>query len=102
MSILFKAITVFIIVLLLLIPISFSSTGTTPNEKISSLLLRQVNLRKEQIANPTTGRLNQMKEMGMMVDNLEQQQIFIHLERELNDAQVKELKNSRKHIDKFH
>lgn len=93
MSILFKAITVFIIVLLLLIPVSCSSTVTTPNEKISSLLLIQVNLRKEQIDNPTTERLNKMKEMGMMVDSLEQQRIFIHLERELNDAQVKELEN---------
>ncbi len=31
--------------------------------------------------------------MGLRVDNLENQLIFIHLEREPNEAQVKELQN---------
>ncbi len=63
----------------------------TINEKVSGDLLTQINLKNEQIAHPTSERLEIMKNMGMMVDNLENQRIFIHLERELNDAQVKEL-----------
>jgi hypothetical protein len=63
------------------------------NEKISSLLLTQISLKKEQINNPTTERLNMMKNMGMMIDNLKNQRIFIHLESELSEAQVKELQN---------
>ncbi|MFC2005262.1 hypothetical protein ACFLUY_03455, partial [Chloroflexota bacterium] len=49
------------------------------------------NLRKEQIANPTSDRLDIMKNMGMSVDNLEIQRIFIHLTRELNPAQIEEI-----------
>ncbi len=90
MSRLIKAITSFLIVLLLF-PASCSDKETVTSEKISSLLLTQINLRLEQIDNPTTERLEMMKNMGMVVDNLESQRIFIHLERELDDAQVKEL-----------
>jgi len=61
------------------------------NEKVSSQLLTQVNLRKEQIANPTPDRLELMKNMGMRVDNLEIQLIFIHLGQELNTSQIEEL-----------
>jgi len=73
--------------------VSCLDTKETANEKISSLLLTQVNLKKEQIKNPNDERLNLIKEMGMRLDNLENQRIFIHLERELNEAQVKELQN---------
>jgi len=61
------------------------------NEKVSSQLLTQVNLRKEQIANPTPDRLELMKNMGMRVDNLEIQMIFIHLSQELNTSQIEDL-----------
>ncbi len=76
----------------LLLPVSCSSADTI-NEKVSSLLLAQVNLRKEQIANPTADRLEIMKNMGMRVDNLEIQRIFIHLSQELNTTQIKELES---------
>ena len=59
--------------------------------KTSSLLLTQVSLRKEQTAEPTPERLEIMKAMGMRVDNLEIQRIFIHLTKELNPLQVEEL-----------
>ncbi len=65
----------------------FSENG----EKVSSQLLAQVNLRKEQIAEPTTDRLEIMKNMGMRIDNLEIQRIFIHLNEELNPPQIEEL-----------
>ena len=91
MSVLIKGIISFVIFLLFLLPVSCSDTETTANEKISGLLLTQVNLKKEQIDKPTDERLNTMRQMGMMVDNLENQRVFIHLERELNDTQVKEL-----------
>lgn len=93
MSPVYKCVYSFISVLLLLLPVSCSGTGETANDKISSLLLTQVNLKLEQIDEPTDERLNTMRQMGMMVDNLEQQRIFIHLERELDHSQVKELQN---------
>ena len=61
-------------------------------EKVSSQLLAQVNLRKEQIAEPSSERLELMKNMGMRVDKLEIQRIFIHLEQAPNTSQVEELK----------
>ena len=93
MRIAYKCVFIFISVLLLLLLVSCLDTKETANEKISSLLLTQVNLKKEQIKNPNDERLNLIKEMGMNVDNLENQLIFIHLERKLNEAQVTELQN---------
>jgi len=77
-------------VFLALIPISCSNTEII-DEKGSSLLLTQINLRKEQIADPTPDRLELMKGMGMRVDDLEIQRIFIHLSQELNASQIEEL-----------
>lgn len=74
----------------ILLPVSCSNTETI-NEKVSSQLLAQVNLRKEQIAEPTSDRLEIMQNMGMRVDNLEIQRIFIHLSQELNPSQIEEL-----------
>ena len=62
------------------------------SEKVSSQLLAQVNLRKEQIAKPSSDRLELMKNTGMSVDTLEIQMIFIHLEQAPNTPQVEELK----------
>ncbi len=67
------------------------SDNETMNKKVSSQLLTQVNRRKEQLANPTPDRLEIMKNMGMNVDNLEIQRIFIHLTRELSPSQIKEI-----------
>ena len=77
---------------LTLLPASCSNSEVV-NEKASSPLLAQVNLRKEQITEPTSDRLELMKNMGMRVDNLEMQMIFIHLSQELNQTQVKELQS---------
>ncbi|MFC1979388.1 hypothetical protein ACFLVS_00700 [Chloroflexota bacterium] len=69
---------------------SCSYTDIT-NDKVSSSLLMQINLRMEQITEPSTERLETMKRLGMAVDNLEIQRIFIHLSQELNQTQVEEL-----------
>lgn len=61
------------------------------SKKVSSELLAQVNLRKEQLAGPTQERLELMENMGMKVDNLEIQRIFIHLEQALTPSQIEEL-----------
>ncbi len=61
------------------------------DEKVGSQLHTQISLRKEQIADPTPDRLEIMKNMGMRVDNLETQRIFIHLTRELNPSQIQEI-----------
>ena len=73
-----------------LLPVSCSKAETV-NEKVSGQLLSQVKLRKEQIADPTSGRLEIMKNMGMRVDNLEIQRVFIHLTKELDSSQIEEL-----------
>jgi hypothetical protein len=93
MSKLYKWLFSFISVLLLLLLASCLDNEEMTNEKISSLLITQVNLKKEQINDPNDERLILMKEMGMQVDNLENQIIFIHLDRELNEVQIKELQN---------
>ena len=68
-----------------------ASENAKLNEKVSSQLLAHVNLRKEQIANPTSDRLETMRNMGMLIDDLEIQRIFIHLTQELNPSQIKEI-----------
>ena len=82
-----------------LLPVSCSNTKAvnddanqnTVNEKVSSQLLAQVYLRKEQVAEPTSDRLELMKNMGMRVDDLEIQMIFIHLSKKLSPSQIEEL-----------
>ncbi len=78
------------LILSALLPVSCSNTDRV-NEKVSSLLFTQISLRKEQIAEPTPDRLEMMKALGMVVDNLEIQRIFIHLSKELNSSQIAEL-----------
>jgi len=73
------------------LPLISCANTDTINKKASSLLLAQTGLRKEQIAQPTTERLEIMKSMGMRVDNLEIQRLFIHLDEELNQSQIEEL-----------
>ena len=80
--------------LILLTLFSFSCTNSdsnTINEKVSSQLLTQINMRKEQLANPASDRLEIMKNMGMRVDNLEIQRIFIHLSQEPTQSQIAEI-----------
>ena len=62
-------------------------------EKASSMLVEQVKLRKEQVAEPAPERLELMRNMGMRVDNLEIQRIFIHLEQEPNTSRIEELES---------
>jgi len=62
-----------------------------PEEKASLLLLSQIELRQQQIAEPTAERLEQMKAMGMYVDNLNIQRIFIYLSKPLTQPQIEEL-----------
>ena len=71
--------------------ITSCATVATPNQKASSLLLLQIELRQQQIANPTPERLQQMKNMGMKVDNLDIQRIFIYLAQPITSAQAQEL-----------
>jgi len=63
----------------------------TPKEKASALLLSQIELRQQQIAEPTAERLEQMKAMGIRVDDLNIQRIFIYLSEPLHQPQVEEL-----------
>ncbi|MGB5924635.1 MAG: hypothetical protein WBH01_00865 [Dehalococcoidia bacterium] len=62
-------------------------------EKASSLLLMQVDLRKEQMAEPTAERLKQMQTMGMRTEDLTSQRIYIHFEQEPTQPQLEELQD---------
>jgi hypothetical protein len=79
------------ITICLMLPIVSCAVMSTTNEKISPLLLSQIELREKQIANPIPERLEQMKARGMRVDNLSLQRIFIYLNQEPNQNQVAEL-----------
>jgi len=59
--------------------------------KASALLLLQIGLREKQLAAPTADRLEQMKAMGMRIENLGMQRIFIHLAHEPTPSQIDEL-----------
>ncbi len=63
------------------------------SEKVSSQLLAQVTLRREQVAEPSSDRLELMKNMGMRVDKLEIQKIFIHLKQAPDTSQREELES---------
>jgi len=65
--------------------------------KVSGVLLQQVDLRKEQMASPSEERLIQMKDMGLIMHDLNAQLVFIYVkgafslqeEQELGDLGVK-------------
>lgn len=59
--------------------------------KASSELLLQVALKQQQLASPTTERLDQMHAKGMRTENLEVQRIYIYLSQKLTAAQADEL-----------
>lgn len=59
--------------------------------KATSRLLMQISLRRQQLADPTPERLEQMQAMGMNTEDLEIQRVFIHFAQELAPEQLKEL-----------
>ena len=61
------------------------------NNKISGSLSMQVDLRKKQIADPKPERLEQMRALGMRVDPIGIQRLYIYFSQKPTPAQVKEL-----------
>jgi hypothetical protein len=61
--------------------------------KATSLLLLQINLRRQQLADPAPDRLEQMQAMGMKTENLEMQRVFIHMAQEPTAEQLGELES---------
>jgi hypothetical protein len=59
--------------------------------KATSLLMIQINLRRQQLADPVPERLEQMQAMGMNTEDLDIQRIFIHLAQEPTAGQIDEL-----------
>lgn len=69
--------------------VTFSCADSqTTQSKVSSALQLQIDLRKEQIANPSSERLSQMKSLGMNVSNLRIQRIFIYVNQQLTTEQL--------------
>jgi hypothetical protein len=62
-------------------------------EEGSSLLVMQVDLRKEQMAEPTAERLKQMQTIGMRTEDLTSQRMYIHFEQEPTQPQLEELRD---------
>lgn len=81
---------IFILVTLLTLCCSCAEPA---NPNTGSLLQTQVNLKKEQLVNPSDDRLQVMQNMGMRVDDLGNQRIFIHLQEPPDDSQLKELES---------
>ncbi len=67
------------------------TTDTTITRKISTLLLRQIELRQKQLEQPTGGRGEQMEKMGMSLDNLSLQKVFIHLTELPSEGEIQGL-----------
>ncbi len=89
---LFKPVSAVVFILATLL--AFGCSGSEPaNPNMGSMLQAQVNLKKEQLANPTDDRLQVMQNMGMDVKDLEKQRIFIHLQELPNESQSEELKS---------
>jgi len=59
--------------------------------KATALLLLQINLRQQQLADPTPARLEQMQAMGMRTEDLGMQRLFIHLAQEPTAEQLDEM-----------
>ena len=59
--------------------------------KATALLLLQIGLREQQLADPTPERLEQMQARGMRTEDLGMQRIFIHLAQEPTAGQIEEL-----------
>ena len=70
--------------------ISCSNTPA-PAPKASQALLLQVELRKQQIAAPADKRLEQMKSMSMLTDNLTAQRVYIYMNDMATPEQEEEL-----------
>jgi len=77
-------------------PISYGAGTPTEDpvmRKVSPLLLSQIDLRQKQIAQPEEARIGQMKTMGMNVDVLATQRVFLHFSQMPSEAQARELGN---------
>jgi hypothetical protein len=70
-----------------------NTTSGNAIEKASTQLIQQVELRKQQIANPTTERLQLMKDLGMNVENLDMQRVVIYMKNKPDTHQSEELQN---------
>ena len=76
------------------VPMAFClacSNGENVVNKSTPQLLIQINLRQQQLSKPSPETLEQMKRMGMQVENLSVQRIFVYLEEKLTPVQVEEL-----------
>ncbi|MDD5398441.1 MAG: hypothetical protein PHU70_05090 [Dehalococcoidia bacterium] len=60
-------------------------------DKVSGMLLQQVELRRQQIAEPDDERLKLMKELKMYVQDLKTQRIFIYVKEYLTAEQQEDL-----------
>ncbi|MBI2934428.1 MAG: hypothetical protein HYY29_02535 [Chloroflexi bacterium] len=78
-------------------PVNPGATATaTPNDtamrKVTPSLLTQVEMRQQEMKQPSPQRREQMQAMGMDVTNIPLQRIFIHMVSLPADAQVQDMR----------
>ena len=81
-----------VILAVILLAACVTPDSTNVNEKIGNELSTQIELKQEQSANPTSERLDMMKGLGIIVDNLEIQRVYIHSAQMLIPSQLDEIK----------
>ena len=69
-----------------------SQEGVAENKTTSQLDI-QVDLRKQELSNPSSARLEDMQEMGMRVENMTIQRVFLYLREKPTPSQIKEIES---------
>lgn len=68
-----------------------TSVTSTPQPKINPVLQTQVDLKKQQLADPTPAGLTLLKESGANTENLNSQRVYVQLSQPLTAEQTAEL-----------
>jgi hypothetical protein len=83
----------FVVLLLAMIAAATLSCAESKDntDKVSGVLLHQLELRRQQVEAPDEERLKQMKEMNMILSDIKTQRIFIYVKEHLTPEQEKDL-----------
>ena len=83
--------TALIVVLIIILGMISCMEKVDYMSKVSGTLLKQVEMRREQISSPDPERLKQMQEMGLSTENLTRQLVFVYVREPLRSEQADDL-----------
>ncbi|MFC1930284.1 hypothetical protein ACFLWE_00075 [Chloroflexota bacterium] len=63
-------------------------------KKVSTRLVRQIELRTQQLTSPNEGRAEEMTAQGMSLESLSLQKVFVHFSQAPTQAQITELQDA--------